>query len=49
MRQRKAVRDFGSPESMENMGILDVFPVFHTAPVGQKIRCNAADELFRVS
>ncbi len=49
MRQELAARDFGSPESMENMGILDVFPVFHTAPEGQKIRCPAADELFRVS
>ncbi len=49
MRQELGARDFGSPESMENEGILDVFPVFHTAPVGQKIRCPAAVELFRVS
>ncbi len=34
---------------MENVGILDVFHVFHTVPVGQKIRCPANAELFRVS
>ncbi len=49
MRQELAARDFGSPESMENGGILDVFPVFHTEPVGQKIRCKADAELFRGS
>ncbi len=49
MSQELAAKDFGSPESMENEGILDVFPVFHTAPMGQKIRCPDADELFRVS
>ena len=49
MRRELAARDFGSPESMENEGILDVFPVFHTAPVGRKIRCPADVELFRDS
>ena len=34
---------------MENEGILYVFPVFHTADWEQKIRCPAADDLFRVS
>ncbi len=40
MRQELAARDFGSPESKENVGLLNVFPVFLTAPVGQKIRCQ---------
>jgi len=34
---------------MENAGILDVFPIFHTAARGQKICCSAAVDLFRVS
>ncbi len=46
MKRELTARDFGSPESMENVGILYVFPVFHTAPVGQKIRCPAEAELF---
>ena len=29
---------FDPGESMENAGILDVFPIFHTARLGQKIR-----------
>ena len=29
---------FDPSESMKNAGILDVFPVFHTARLGQKIR-----------
>ena len=33
-----SARDFGTSESMENAGILDVFPIFHTARLGQKIR-----------
>ena len=41
--------DFGSDESSENEGILDVFPVFRTARMGQKTRYPAADDLFRVS
>jgi len=49
MRRELAARDFGSLGSMENEGILYVFPVFHTAPVGQKIRCPAEVELFRGS
>ena len=34
---------------MESEGILCVFPTFHTAAWEQKIRCPAADDLFRVS
>ena len=34
---------------MENGGILYVFPVFHSAWMAKKIRCPAADDLFRVS
>jgi phenylalanine--tRNA ligase, alpha subunit len=34
---------------MENAGILYVFPIFHTAGWGQKIRCSAKDDLFRGS
>ena len=36
-------------ESFGNAGILDVFPIFKTARMGQKIRCSAETELFRVS
>ena len=36
--QGDSARDFGTSESMENAGILDVFPIFHTARLGQKIR-----------
>ena len=38
MGQRDSARDFDPSESMENAGILDVFPIFHTARLGQKIR-----------
>ncbi|MDY4491275.1 MAG: hypothetical protein SPE19_12260 [Candidatus Faecousia sp.] len=37
MGQGDSARDFGTSESMENAGILDVFPIFHTARLGQKI------------
>ena len=40
---------FVSGESLGNGGILDVFPVFQTVRMGQKIRCSAADDLFRDS
>lgn len=49
MRQEPAAGDFGTPESMKNGGIPDVFPVFYTALAGQKIRCPAEAELFRDS
>ena len=38
MGQGNSARDFGPSESMENAGILDVFPIFHAARLGQKIR-----------
>ena len=38
MGQGDSARDFDPSESMENVGILDVFPIFHTARLGQKIR-----------
>ncbi len=49
MRRELAARDFGSLESVKIEGILNVFPVFHTAPVGQKIPCPAEAELFSAS
>lgn len=49
MRQAPTARDLGTPESMKNGEILDVFPVFHTALAGQKIRCPAEAELFKGS
>ena len=38
MGQGDSAEDFDPSESMENAGILDVFPIFHTARLGQKIR-----------
>ena len=38
MGQGDSAGDFGPSESVENAGILDVFPIFHTARLGQKIR-----------
>ena len=38
MGQGDSARDFDPSESMENAGILDVFPIFHAARLGQKIR-----------
>ena len=38
MGQGDSVRDFDTSESMKNAGILDLFPIFHTARLGQKIR-----------
>ena len=38
MGQGDSARDFDPSESMENAGILDVFPIFHTARLEQKIR-----------
>ena len=38
MGQGVSARDFAPSESMENAGILCVFPIFHTARLGQKIR-----------
>ena len=49
IRQELTARDFDSAKSTENAGILCVFPIFSTAWMGQKIRCSAADDLFRGS
>ena len=38
MGQGDSAGDFDPSESVENAGILDVFPIFHTARLGQKIR-----------
>ena len=38
MGQGDSARDFDTSESMKNAGILDVFPIFYTARLGQKIR-----------
>ena len=38
MGQGDSARDFDASESMKNAGILDVFPIFYTARLGQKIR-----------
>ena len=38
MGQGDSARDFDPSERMENAGILCVFPIFHTARLGQKIR-----------
>ena len=38
MGQGDSARDFGTSESTKNAGILDVFPIFRTARLGQKIR-----------
>ena len=37
MGQGDSARDFDPSESMENAGILCVFPIFHTARLGEKI------------
>ena len=38
MGQGDSARNFDTSESMKNAGILDVFPIFHAARLGQKIR-----------
>ena len=48
-RLEPAAKDFGSAESSEIGGILDVFSDFRTARMRQKIRRPAADDLFRDS
>ena len=49
MGQGDSARDFEPSESMENAGILDVFPIFHTARLGQKIRRSPQSSLFGVA
>ena len=36
MRQGDSARDFDTSESMKNVGIPDVFPIFHTARLGKR-------------
>ena len=38
MGREASARDFGTSERMKNGGILDLFPIFRTARLGQKIR-----------
>jgi len=38
-------RDFAPDESLENAGILDVFQVFQTAQLGQKI-CHPPQAIY---
>ena len=47
IRQEPEARDFSSAESLENRGILGVFPVFQTARMGEKTRHPAADAIVR--
>ncbi|MDD7674750.1 MAG: hypothetical protein PUJ12_08260, partial [Oscillospiraceae bacterium] len=56
MGQGDSARDFDTSESMKNAGILDVFPNFNTARLGQKIRrspqyplCGAALDSLRAA
>ena len=49
MGQGDSARDFGTSESMKNAGILDVFPIFHTARLGQKIRRSPLSPLCGVA
>ena len=49
MGQGDSARDFGTSESMKNAGILDVFPIFHTARLGQKIRRSPQSSLCGVA
>ena len=47
IRQEPVAWDFSSAESLENRGILGVFPVFQTARMGEKTRHPAADAIVR--
>ena len=49
MRQELTAEDFATGESLKSAGILDGFPTFQTAHMGEKIRCSAEAECFRVS
>ena len=49
IRQEPVAWDFSSAESLENRGILGVFPVFQTARMGEKTRHPAADDLCGVA
>ena len=47
--QELTARDFSPDEGFQSGEILCVFPALETAQLGEKIRCSAADGLFRVS
>ena len=47
IRQEPVARDFSSAESLENRGILGVFPVFQTARMRENTRHPAADAIVR--
>ena len=47
IRREPVARDFSSAESLENRGILGVFPVFQTVRMGEKTRHPAADAFVR--
>lgn len=47
IQQELAVRVFVLLQGMENAGILDVFPIYHTEVREQNIHSPAADELLR--
>ena len=47
IRQEPVARDFSSAESLENRGILGVFPVFQTARMGENPRHPATDPIVR--
>ena len=49
MRPGDSVRDFDTSESMKNTGILDVFPIFCTARLGQKIHRSPQSPLCGVA
>ena len=49
MGQGDSAGDFDPSEGMENAGILDVFPIFHTARLGQKIRRSPLSSLCGVA
>ena len=43
------MRDFSPEKGMKKGGILCVFPLFQSAFLVEKIRCSAANDLFRGS
>ena len=49
MGQGDSAREFDTSESMKNAGILDVFPIFYTARLGQKIRRSPQSPLCGVA
>ena len=49
MGQGDSARDYDPSESMKNAGILDVFPIFYTARLGQKIRRSPQSPLCGVA